>query len=767
MKKILGVLIIATSMIACVSENEPNKEMSAFIDSLMKQMTVEEKIGQLNLPVAGTIVTGEGKSVNVDERIAGGQIGGLFNVKGAAEIRKYQQIAVEKSRLGIPLIFGMDVIHGYETVFPIPLGLACSFDMNAVEESARIAASEASSDGISWTFSPMVDLSRDPRWGRVSEGNGEDPYLNECIARAMVYGYQGRPGQQYSKDNQIMACVKHFALYGGAEAGRDYNTVDMSHQRMFNEYMTGYKAAADAGAGSFMASFNVVDDVPATVNKWLLTDVLRDQWGWNGFVVTDYTGIYECMAHGVGDFHEVAVKALKAGVDMDMVSESFSSQLKLALDKGEVSIKDIDRSCRRVLEAKYKLGLFKDPYKFCREKQADSLLRCAEFRAAARRISADSYVLLKNEGVLPLKRNGTVAVVGPLAATAENMAGTWSVAARHSECVTLLDGLKAVAGPNVKVLYAKGSNLCSDYALEMRSTMFGRELGRDNRSDDDLLKEAIKVAKRSDVVVAALGESSEMSGESSSRSDISIPDVQKTLLKELLKLGKPLVLVLFDGRPLTIEWESENVPAILNVWFGGSEAGYSIADVLFGDVNPSGKLAMTFPKNVGQIPLYYAHKNTGRPLEGPDGKGKWFIKFRSNYLDVDNDPVYPFGYGLSYTTFEYGPVQLSSDSMSGTGNIKASVEVKNTGKVMGKEVVQMYIQDVKASVSRPLKELKGFEKVSLAPGESRVVSFEISTDALKFWNQQMEYGAESGEFKVFIGGDSTTKNSASFELLIM
>ena len=765
MKKILGILIIATSMIACVSKNEPNKEMSAFIDSLMKQMTVEEKIGQLNLPVAGTIVTGEGKSVNVDQRIAGGEIGGLFNVKGAAEIRKYQQIAVEKSRLGIPLIFGMDVIHGYETVFPIPLGLACSFDMDAIEESARIAASEASSDGIAWTYSPMLDLSRDPRWGRVSEGNGEDPYLNECIARAMVYGYQGHPGQQYSKDNQIMACVKHFALYGGAEAGRDYNTVDMSHQRMFNEYMTGYKAAAEAGAGSFMASFNVVDDVPATVNKWLLTDVLRDQWGWNGFVVTDYTGIYECMAHGVGDFHEVAVKALKAGVDMDMVSESFSSQLKTALDKGEVTIKDIDRSCRRILEAKYKLGLFKDPYKFCREEQADSLLRCAEFRSAARRISADSYVLLKNEGVLPLKRNGTVAVVGPLAATAENMAGTWSVAARHSECVTLLDGIKAVAGPNVKVLYAKGSNLCSDYDLEMRSTMFGRELGRDGRSDKDLLNEALKAARKSDVVVAALGESSEMSGESSSRSDISIPDVQKTLLKELLKLGKPVVLVLFDGRPLTIEWESENVPAILNVWFGGSEAGYSIADVLFGDVNPSGQLAMTFPKNVGQIPLYYAHKNTGRPLEGPNGTDKWFIKFRSNYLDVDNDPVYPFGYGLSYTTFEYGPVQLSSDSMSGTGSIKASVEVKNTGKVMGKEVVQMYIQDVKASVSRPLRELKGFEKVSLAPGESMVVSFEISADALKFWNQQMEYGAESGEFKVFIGGDSTTKNSASFVLL--
>ncbi len=766
MKKIFGLSALALLCVSCATNyGGRDSKMDSFIDSLMKKMTVEEKIGQLNLPVAGTIVTGEGKSVNVDDRIAGGEVGGLFNVKGAAEIRKYQQIAVEKSRLGIPLIFGMDVIHGYETVFPIPLGLACSFDMAAVEESARIAAAEASADGIAWTYSPMVDLGRDPRWGRVSEGNGEDPYLNARIAEAMVYGYQGRPGEQYSQNNQIMACVKHFALYGGAEAGRDYNTVDMSHQRMYNEYFTGYKAAADAGAGSFMASFNVVDDVPASVNRWLLTDVLRDQWGWDGFVVSDYTGIYECIAHGVGDYHEVAVKALKAGMDMDMVAEAFLSQVKSGIEAGELSVKDLDKACRRVLEAKYKLGLFDEPYRFCREDEAARLLRCDEFKAAARRISSESYVLLKNEGVLPLKRRGTVAVIGPLANTAENMAGTWSVAARHSECTTLVDGIREVAGKDVNVLYAKGSNLCSDYDLEMRSTMFGRELHRDNRTDAQLLNEALRVARRSDVIVAALGESSEMSGESSSRSDISIPDVQKTLLKELLKLGKPVVLVLFDGRPLTIQWEAENVPAILNVWFGGSEAAYSIADVLFGDVNPSGKLAMTFPKNVGQIPIYYGHKNTGRPLGGPDGQDKWFIKFRSNYLDVDNDPVYPFGYGLSYTSFEYSPVTLSSSEMSIDGTLTASVTVTNTGKVAGKEVVQMYIQDVKGSVSRPVRELKGFEKVLLQPGESRTVSFEISPEALKFWNQQMEYGAEKGEFKVYIGGDSTTRNEASFSLI--
>ena len=769
MKKTLSLAVLALLALACTNKPASDKQMDRFVSDLMSKMTLEEKIGQLNLPVAGTIVTGEGQSVNVDERIAAGEVGGLFNVKGAAEIRKYQQIAVERSRLGIPLLFGMDVIHGYETTFPIPLGLACTWDVAAVEESAHIAAVEASADGIAWTFSPMVDLGRDPRWGRVSEGNGEDPYLNARIAEAMVYGYQGRPGDQFSTPDRIMACVKHFALYGGAEAGRDYNTVDMSHQRMFNEYMTGYKAAADAGAGSFMASFNVVDDVPASVNKWLLTDVLRGQWGWNGFVVSDYTGISECIAHGVGDYHEVGVRALNAGMDMDMVAEALLTQTKPGIERGEVSMKTLDRACRRILEAKYKLGLFDDPYKFCREEEAASVVFCDAHRTVARRISSESYVLLKNDEfkgakVLPLARKGTVAVIGPLANTATNMPGTWSVAAKHDKAVSLLDGIKAVAGKGVNVLYAKGSNLCSDYDLEMRATMFGRELGRDSRSDAALLSEALSVARRADVIVAALGESSEMSGESSSRSDISIPDVQRELLKALLQTGKPVVLVLFDGRPLTIEWESRNVPAILNVWFGGSEAGNSIADVLFGDVNPSGKLTMTFPKNVGQIPIYYDHKNTGRPLEGPDGTDKWFIKFRSNYLDVDNDPVYPFGYGLSYTTFSYGPVTLSKESIAAGEKLVASVDVTNTGAVAGKEVVQMYIKDVVASSSRPVRELKGFDKVLLQPGETRTVSFEIGTDALSFYNQDMVYAAEPGQFTVFIGGSSTTSNSASFEL---
>ena len=764
MKKTLSLLLLAGLALGCTGNKAVYKDakMDHFIDGLMKKMTLEEKVGQLNLPVAGDIVTGEGKSIGVEDRIAKGEVGGLFNVKGAAAIRRYQEIAVEQSRLGIPLIFGMDVIHGYETTFPIPLGLSCTWDMAAVEESAHIAAVEASADGIAWTFSPMVDLGRDPRWGRVSEGSGEDPYLNARIAEAMVYGYQGRPGEQFASKDEIMACVKHFALYGGAEAGRDYNTVDMSHQRMFNEYMTGYKAAADAGAGSFMASFNVVDDVPASVNKWLLTDVLRDQWGWDGFVVSDYTGISECIMHGVGDYHEVGVRSLNAGMDMDMVAEALFTQTIPGIEKGEVSKKTLDRACRRVLEAKYKLGLFDDPYKFCREEEAARILYSDENRAVARRISGESYVLLRNEGgLLPLERKGTVAVIGPLANTAENMPGTWSVAAQHSRTTTLLRGITEIAGKNVKVLYAKGSNLCSDYALEMNSTMFGRELGRDSRSDKQLLDEALAVARKADVIIAALGESSEMSGEASSRTNLDIPDVQKDLLKALLKTGKPVVLVLFNGRPLTIEWESENVPAILDAWFGGTEAAYSIADVLFGDVNTSGKLTTSFPKNVGQIPIYYDHKNTGRPLD----EGGWFMKFRSNYLDVDNDPVYPFGYGLSYTTFEYGPVSLSADSMKADGKIVASVEVKNTGAVAGKEVVQMYIKDVKASSSRPVRELKGFDKVLLQPGESKTVSFEIGVDALSFWNQQMEYVAEPGEFKVYIGGDSQTKNEASFELL--
>ena len=760
---IISTLILAPAiLVGCAQTQSQDKVMDRFIDDLMSRMTVEEKIGQLNLPATGEIVTGQAKSSVGAERIKAGEIGGLFNLKGADKIREVQRIAVEESRLGIPLLFGMDVIHGYETVFPIPLGLSCTWDMEAVEESAHIAAVEAGSDGICWTFSPMLDVSRDPRWGRVSEGNGEDPYLASRIAEAMVYGYQGRPGKQYETNEQIMACVKHFALYGAPEAGRDYNTVDMSLQRMFNEYMSPYKAAFDAGAGSAMVSFNEINGTPATANKWLLTDVLRDQWGFDGFVVTDYTGILELVDHGIGSFEEVSKHALNAGVDMDMVSEGLFTYIKKGLEDGSVSQKTLDTACRRILEAKYKLGLFEDPYRYCKEGEAEAKVYCAEHRAAARRIAAESFVLLKNEeGLLPLDKKGTVALVGPLANTAANMPGTWSVAAQHNRTVTLLDGMRESLAGKVNVLYAKGSNLCSDPELEARSTMFGRELGRDSRSDAQLLSEALAVARRSDVVIAALGESSEMSGESSSRSDISIPDVQKRLLDALLATGKPVVLLLFNGRAMTIQEEAAKVPAILDVWFGGTETAYAVTDVLFGDVNPSGKLSCSFPKNVGQIPIYYAHKNTGRPL----ADNGWFVKFRSNYLDVDNDPLYPFGYGLSYTSFSYSPVTLSADRMDQNGSIKASVTVTNTGSVAGKEVIQMYIRDLVGSSTRPVRELKGFEKILLQPGESRTVEFTVDVEMLKFYDADMQYVAEPGTFRVFIGPDSTTDNSSEFELI--
>lgn len=733
------------------------RDMDRFIDQLMKKMTLEEKIGQLNLPVTGEITTGQAKSSDVAKRIRNGEVGGLFNLKGVERIREVQRQAVEESRLGIPLLFGMDVIHGYETIFPIPLGLSCTWDMKAIEESARIAAVEASADGISWTFSPMVDVSRDPRWGRVSEGNGEDPFLGAAIARAMIRGYQGK---DMSRNDEIMACVKHFALYGASEAGRDYNTVDMSRQRMFNEYMLPYQAAVEAGVGSVMASFNEVDGVPATGSKWLMTDVLRKQWGFDGFVVTDYTGINEMIDHGMGDQQTVAALALNAGVDMDMVSDAFSGTLKKSVEEGKVSAAAIDAACRRILEAKYKLGLFDDPYKYCDVNRPKKQIFTKEHRAIARKTASESFVLLKNEGVLPLSKKGTIAVVGPLANTRSNMPGTWSVAAVLDNAPSLVEGLREVVGDRAKVVTAKGSNLIGDADYEKRATMFGRELHRDNRTDRELLDEALKVAAGADVIVAALGESSEMSGESSSRTNLEMPDVQRALLQELLKTGKPVVLVLFTGRPLVLTWEEEHVPAILNVWFGGSEAAYAISDVLFGDVNPSGKLTATFPQNVGQIPLFYNHKNTGRPLQ----EGRWFEKFRSNYLDVSNEPLYPFGYGLSYTTFAYSDIHLSSTEMSADGELTATVTVTNTGSRDGAEVVQLYIRDLVGSVTRPVKELKGFEKIFLKVGESRKVSFSITPELLKFYNYDLQFVCEPGDFDVMIGGNSRDVKKARFLL---
>jgi beta-glucosidase len=751
-KILIAVMVITTLQVN--AQQGTDAKMKTFVDALMKKMTLQEKIGQLNLPGAGDITTGQASSSDIAKNIREGKVGGLFNIKSVAKIRDVQKVAVEQSRLKIPLLFGMDVIHGYETVFPIPLALSCSWDMNLIERSARIAAIEASADGINWTFSPMVDICRDPRWGRIAEGSGEDPYLGAQVAKAMVKGYQGNDLKQ---NNTIMACVKHYALYGAAEAGRDYNTVDMSHQRMYNDYFPPYKAAVEAGVGSVMTSFNEVDGVPATANKWLMTDVLRKQWGFKGFVVTDYTAINEMIAHGIGDLQTVSARALKAGVDMDMVGEGFLTTLPESLKEGKVTMAQIDAACRRILEAKYKLGLFDDPYKYCDENRAKTEIFTDEHRKEARSIAAQSFVLLKNQNnVLPLKKSGTIALIGPLADNKENMPGTWSVAADFSKATSLYTGLKEVVGDKAKILLARGSNLDQDSLFEERAGMFGKSLRRDSRPASVILQEALDVAKQADVIVAALGESAEMSGESSSRSEIGIPGVQEDLLRALLKTGKPVVLVLFTGRPLTIKWEQENVPAILNVWFGGSEAGYAIADVLFGDVNPSGKLTTTWPQNVGQIPLYYNHKNTGRPLEGP-----WFQKFRSNYLDVSNDPVYPFGYGLSYTTFNYSDINLSSSSLKGNQTLTASVTVTNTGNYDGKEVVQLYIRDVVGSVTRPVKELKGFQKIDLKAGESKTVSFKITPDDLKFYNYDLKYDWEPGEFQIMIGGNSRDVKMAS------
>lgn len=759
MKKLITTVLLGCTLMANAQQNQ-NTKMDRFIDDLMSKMTIEEKIGQLNLPGSGDIVTGQAKNSDIAGKIKKGLVGGLFNIKGVEKIKDVQRVAVEQSRLGIPLIFGMDVIHGYETVFPIPLGLSCSWDMDAIEKSARIAAIEASADGICWTFSPMVDISRDPRWGRVSEGNGEDPYLGGQIAKAMVRGYQGVGDKTFTTNNQIMSCVKHYALYGAGEAGRDYNTVDMSRQRMYNEYFYPYQAAVDAGVGSVMASFNEVDGVPATGNKWLMTDVLRKQWGFNGFVVTDFTGINEMVDHGIGDLQTVSARALRAGIDMDMVGEGFLTTLKKSLDEGKITEADINRACRLILEAKYKLGLFTDPYKYCDVSRVKKEVYTPEHRALARKIASESFVLLKNENVLPLSKKGTIAVVGPLGNTRENMPGTWSVAADFNKATTVVDGLKAVVGNKANVVYAKGSNLTTDPVLEQRATLFGRDLQRDGRTEEELRNEALQIAKNADVIIATLGESSEYSGESSSRSEIGIPDIQQRLLKELLKTGKPVVLVLFTGRPLTLTWENENVPAILNVWFGGTEAAYAIGDVLFGDVNPSGKLTTTFPQNVGQIPLYYNHKNTGRPL----ADGKWFEKFRSNYLDVSNDPLYPFGFGLSYSNFDYSDVKLSSTQIDANGELTASVTVTNKSKVDGAEVVQLYIRDVVGSVTRPVKELKGFEKVFIKAGESKTVNFKITPEMLKFYDYDLNFVFEPGDFDVMIGGNSRDVKNARFTL---
>lgn len=754
MKRLVCLFLIFISINAMAQD----AKMNAYVNALMGKMTLDEKIGQLNLVTPGGAVTGSVVSKDVETKISKGQVGGMFGIIGPDKIRQAQQLAITTSRLKIPLFFGSDVIHGHKTVFPIPIGLSCSWDMALIEKSARIAAVESTADGLNWTFSPMVDIARDPRWGRIAEGAGEDPYLGGEIAKAMVKGYQGT---DLSKDNTMVACVKHFALYGAAEGGRDYNTVDMSKVRMYNEYLPPYKAAIDAGVGSIMSSFNVIDGVPASGNKWLLTDVLRKQWGFKGLVVSDYTSINEMSAHGLGDLQAVSALSLSAGMDMDMVGEGFLTTTKKSLQQGKVTQAQIDMACRRILEMKYKLGLFEDPFRYCNDQRAATQILTAEHRKAAREAAAQSFVLLKNDKqVLPLKKSGTIAVVGPLADSRRNMLGTWSVSGDHDKAVTVLEGIKSVAGSGTRILYAKGSNLSDDPMVIKRTNVFGVEIDTDKRSAEEMINEAVAAAQQADVVVAVVGEAADMTGEASSMADINIQESQRNLLKALAKTGKPVVMVLYNGRPMTLKWESENLHSILDVWFGGTEGGNAVADVLFGDVNPSGKLSTTFPVHVGQIPVYHSMLNTGRPYNNED-----FSKFKSNYLDIPNEPLYPFGFGLSYAQFSYSDVTLNAKQIKAGQKITATVTVTNTGSRAGAEVVQLYIRDMVASISRPVKELKGFKKISLNAGESKTVTFTISVEDLKFYNSDLKFVAEPGEFKLFVGGNSRDVKEAGFELI--
>ena len=760
--------ILMMFLMACQMLQAQTTEMRQFVDQLMGKMTLEEKLGQLNLvPASDEIVTGGAVDTQVGQRIANGQLGGIFNLKGVDKIRALQDIAVKKSRLGIPLIVGMDVIHGYETIFPIPLALSCSWDIPAIENMARISALEATADGINWVYSPMVDICVDARWGRIAEGGGEDPYLGSEIASAYVRGYQGSTvNSQQLKANSVLACVKHYALYGAAEAGRDYNTVDMSRLRMYNQYLPPYKAAAEAGAGSFMSSFNIVDGQHATANHWLLTEVLRDQWKFGGFVVTDYASINEMSVWGFGDLKSNSAKALKAGTDMDMCANGFVGTLAASLQDGTVTMADIDQACRRVLEAKWKLGLFDNPYRYLDAKRRAKDIYTTANRAASRKMAAETFVLLKNgvpggssaeKPLLPLNPNTTIALIGPLANDRANIAGTWCVAYTPERYATIKEALERRLS-NSRLLYAQGCNLTHDADLQ-QAAEFGKSIPRVDAAKAKA--EALAVAKKADVIVCAMGECADFSGESSSRATLEMPDAQRELLEELVKIGKPIVLLNFSGRPTVLTWEQEHVDAIMNVWFAGSEAGDAIADVLFGDVAPSGRLTVTMPKALGQVPIYYNHLNTGRPVEKGADK---YRKYASNYLEVRNDPLYPFGYGLTYTTFRYSDLSLSSATMAADGSVEASIVVSNTGQRDGDEVVQLYVHQQAASIARPVKELRGFQRIHLKAGEQRRVTFCIDREQLQYLNAQGEPVLESGLFDIMIGGNSDDTKSTTLRV---
>lgn len=747
--------------------------MSQFVDQLMAKMTLQEKIGQLNLMVAGNITTGSVQSSQVGSDIAQGNMGGVFNIKGLDKIKALQDIAIKKSRLGIPLLVGMDVIHGYETMFPIPLALSCSWDTEAMKKVGEVSAKEASADGINWTFSPMVDVALDARWGRIAEGNGEDPYLSGVMGAALTQGYQGvdMRTDEILRANRIMACLKHFALYGAVESGKEYNTVDMSKIRMMNQYLPPYEAVVKAGVGSVMSSFNLIDYIPATANKWMMTDVLRKQWGFKGLLVTDYESIKEMLKHGTtADLKEASEQALKAGTDMDMCSSAFVKHLAQSVEEGKVSEEDINTACRRILEAKYKLGLFSDPYRYCNAKRSRSEIYTQENRKVARNIATETFVLLKNEGnLLPLKKEGKIALIGPLADTRNNIAGTWSVAQTPDKYTTIKEAMENALRGKATLLYTQGSNIWRNRELQ-KNGEFGNPI---SWGDETKMKaEALQVAKDADVIICAMGESADMTGECGSRTNLEMPDVQHELLAELVKMGKPVVLLNFAGRPTVLSWEQQHVSAIMNVWFGGSEVGDALCDVLFGDKVPSGKLTASMPKTTGQEPLYYNHQNTGRPVADDNMR---FAKFASNCLDVSNGPLYPFGYGLSYTTFDYSNFKITSQEAGINGNqeatkwldgkkITATITVKNTGARDADEVVQLYIRDLVASISRPVKELKGFQRIHLAAGESKEVSFDITPNMLKFYNAELKHVIEPGDFQIMVGTNSKEVKTLKFRV---
>jgi beta-glucosidase len=764
MKKVLLFLFVILSFTVSYSQKKKASppvqlpDMNTFVTDLMNKMTLEEKVGQLNLVSVGFDVTGPIVSQNVEEKIQKGFVGGVFNTSTPIAVRKLQEMAITKTRLKIPLLFGFDVIHGHRTIFPMPLGVAASWDLAAIEKSARVAGDEASADGLNWVFSPMVDIARDPRWGRVVEGAGEDAYYGSRVAEAMVRGYQGT---DLAANNTVMACVKHFAMYGAGQAGRDYHTVDMSERTMRQEYLPPYKAAIDAGSASVMSSFNEINGVPAAANSWLLTDLLRKEWGYTGLVASDYTAIYELIPHGISENeYEAAMDGLNAGNDMDMVSEIFLRNVGQLVKDGKVSEQKVNEACRRVLEAKYKLGLFHDPYRYADEKRATSTLMKAEYREAARDVARKSIVLLKNNrNVLPLNRTGSIALVGPLARNQRDMIGNWSGAGDWQKAVSVEQGIRNVAGSSVQINYAKGANFTDDDQLLKRLNAHGGNLEIDSRSSEEMIREAVEIAKRSDVIIAAVGESQGMTGEAASRADLNIPGRQLDLLKALKQTGKPLIIVLMNGRPLTLKWESDNADAIVETWFSGTEAGNAIADVLYGNYNPSGKLPITFPEHVGQIPIHYNMKNTGRPYNN-----EMLDKYKSRYLDVPNEPLYPFGFGLSYSTFEYGNISLSANEILSSDNLTVKCTVKNTSSRDGEEVVQLYVRDIAGSVTRPVKELKAFQKILLKAGESKEMSFTLTQKDLSFYRADMTFGTEPGKFQVFVGGNSRDTKQAEFSL---